>query len=269
MAQISRLLIAALSACLFAGCATAPPPMRVTGRTSATMLARDIRDHQSVDGSSPLSAFQAALSPPTRSAAFVEEKLVWCADTKDRGSASFMVTVRFLELCAARMGTFEDNACFLPASTERVLFLAKVSAEGTCKEGNPQVELQVIEPLVSSLDPAYLRRLAQAGYPTPKEAQARQVRQQQYRSTEDALVNKLVAAEMGRVESERPLISKRGATVCRVEGANTFKGFVEDATEDKIKISVAFAYATSVPSMQVGGFQPHTIWDIPGHWRLC
>jgi hypothetical protein len=127
----------------------------------------------------------------------------------------------------------------------------------------------VIEPLVSSLDPAYLRRLSQAGYPSPQEAQARQVRQQQYRSAEDALVNRLVAAEMGRVDSERPLIRKRGATVCRVDGANTFKGFVEDVTEDKIKISVAFAYATSVPSMQVGGFQPHTIWDLPNNWRLC
>ena len=74
----SRLLIAASSACLFAGCATAPPPMRVTARTSATVLARDVRDHQSVDGSLTSQRFpgRALAAHPQRGLCRREARLV-------------------------------------------------------------------------------------------------------------------------------------------------------------------------------------------------
>lgn len=268
MIDFSTFRVALLLSSVLAGCTTAPP-MRVTPRTSAIALARDIRSHQSADGASPLSLLQSALPAPSSTGAFAEETLSWCANTKDRGNASFSVTVRFIELCGAKLGSLEEGACLVPGRTEGVLFLAKVNAERTCKEGNPMIEVQVIEPLTSTQSPAYLARLGQAGYPSPQEAAARQARQQAYRTAEGALVNKLVAAETERMAAELPVMRKRGTTVCRQQRATTYKGFVEDATDEKIKINVAFAFATSVPSMQLGGFQPHTIWDDPANWRLC
>ena len=79
------------------------------------------------------------------------------------------------------------------------------------------------------------------------------------------------AAERDRHLGELPAMRKRGTTVCRsdTQSGNTFKGYVEDSTDEKIRISVSEAFRTGVPNFKQGGFQPYVIWDAPSRWRLC
>ena len=76
---------------------------------------------------------------------------------------------------------------------------------------------------------------------------------------------------MARLEVELPQMRKRGARICVTEADKgvVYRGYVEDFTDEKLKIAVADAFLSLSPSMRPGGFQPHTLWDFPKNWRLC
>lgn len=79
------------------------------------------------------------------------------------------------------------------------------------------------------------------------------------------------ARELSRLEAELPQMRKRCARVCLVDSSRPFvyRGYVEDFTDEKLKIAVAEAFMPNSPGLQPGGFQPHTLWDYPNRWRTC
>ncbi len=74
-----------------------------------------------------------------------------------------------------------------------------------------------------------------------------------------------------RLQEELPQMRKRGARVCLMEDGSSvvYRGYVEDFSEEKLKIAVAEAFLANSPSTRPTGFQPNTLWDYPVRWRLC
>ena len=138
---------------------------------------------------------------------------------------------------------------------------------GTCT----YVEVGSIEPTGPRNHTGYVAALKRAGFKTVAEQQAERDAAQARQLAQSREFERRLAEERDRHAAELPRMRKRGATVCRVDNLArvTYRGFVEDMTDEKLKIHVAEAFLTNVPGTRPGGFQPQVIWDIPARWHLC
>lgn len=252
-------------ALLAAGCANAPPA-RPTHASTAMQLAAALRSQEA--GTSLVGVLQDLGEPPAGQA-YLEGTFRWCAKGRDPPNALEGVQARFNELCAAKFARTEGRVCVQPGATERVLYFAEVRVERACEANGSAVVTQVIQPRGDPLASGYLRRLALAGYPSPQEAQARAARQTAHQRAQTDAAQRQAAINLAQVEADLPRMRKRGATVCRTERSVMYRGFVEDFTDEKLKINVVFGAMANAPSLAAPGFTPVTIWDSPGNWRLC
>lgn len=257
-----------LSVCVIGIVAGCSWPLPIKYNTPAWQVANDIRSQQTSSGAILASVADAVAGPPPRGATFTENAIDWCSDIPDADKAVRAAKARFRELCAAKLGLFEDRICLGRGNIERILFFADVRAS-PCDGGKPKITVQVVEPTDDPAADAYLQRLSRAGYPNPQEAQLRAARLASQRAARQAAATQQINAEMARLDAELPAMHKRGTTVCRTERSVIYRGFIEDFTDEKIKINVAFAAMVNAPAMQAPGFQPQTIWDFPVNWRLC
>ena len=213
------------------------------------------------------------------------QALVSAGDGEDRGSyrykaqlfcqtnAQALANIRqkFAILCGRKAGDFDGQFCVRREGVDQVLFSAQLENRGT---GNCY-RLHVSE-AVSVGSSEYLDFLVgQAGYETQdvraRKLAARQAETAQARAIAQAEQKARQARAMARLETELPQMRKRGARVCLVESGDMFvyRGYVEDFTDEKLKIAVAEAFLPNSPGTRPTGFQPNTLWDYPVRWRMC
>lgn len=174
----------------------------------------------------------------------------------------------FAELCKAKGAKFDGQFCSHYADKDEVLFSAQIEPRGSnC------FRIHASE-AVTVGSPECLKFLVSLGYETAdlravngiiKETAAAEARQR-------ALAEQQArqAQELARLERELPQLRKRGARVCLVDnGPYVYRGYVEDFTDEKLKIAVADAFMPNAPHIKPGGFQPNTLWDYPIRWRIC
>jgi hypothetical protein len=154
--------------------------------------------------------------------------------------------------------------------TDQVVFSAQIEPHGSgC------YRLNVTEAVtIGSAD--HLKFLVdRAGYETSavrtSKLAASQAAAAEARAQAQAEQQARMARETARLEVELPQMRKRGARVCLAETGSrwVYRGFVEDFSDEKLKIAVAEAFMPGSPGTQPGGFRPNTLWDYPIRWRLC
>lgn len=261
---MSRHTIAALGfAVALAGCASGP----ITAENSAIALGKSL-----VLDSVPLGGLAV-------------QAMVSAGDGEDRGSyryksqlfcqtnAQALANIRqkFAILCGRKGADFDDQFCASRDGVDRVLFSAQLERQGagSCYRLN-------VSEAVTVGSPDYLQFLvSKAGYETADVKAAKLASQQaaaaEARARAQAEQQAYQAREAQRLQDELPLMRRRGARVCRSEfnGTIVYRGYVEDFTDDKLKIALAEAFLANSPTTRPTGFQPHTLWDYPGRWRLC
>lgn len=176
---------------------------------------------------------------------------------------------QFYELCSVKGGAYEGSFCRRGNDGDEVLFMAalKPTGVGSC------FTLRVAEPLRAPDVPDYIAFLASEGYQTAEaRRRATELRAADMeRRTADARIRMAAKVETDRVRvaMELPRLKKRGTQVCMLDGPQTIVGYVEDFTDEKLKVLVSRGFLTQAPSAGVR-VEPGTIrWDDFAAWRLC
>lgn len=255
-AIIRRLAAITASTMMLMSCATKP----FEGEPrSASELTIALATHHSglIDG-----AFLKTETPPDSSGQFRLVNRFWCEPNADKSTVPEARST-FAALCRRLGGAWQEPYCTNPSDRDRVHFMAQiVAAARPCANGTA---VRVLEPTGDPMAPAYVTALRGLGFRTTEDLA---------RDKAQAAAKEREAAARGAAEAERraamlPTMRRRGTRVCRTEAGNTFVGFVEDSTDAKLQIRITAAFNTRVPQYQLGGFQPHVIWDAPGRWELC
>ena len=178
---------------------------------------------------------------------------------------------KFGVLCERKGAQFDGQFCMQGMGSDRVLFSAQLVNHGSggCYRLN-------VSEAVTVGSPDYLQFLvSKAGYETA-EVRAQKLAAKQAASAEAMAKARLdqrlrEIRDMARLQEELPQMRKRGARVCLMEDGSSvvYRGYVEDFSEEKLKIAVAEAFLANSPSTRPTGFQPNTLWDYPVRWRLC
>jgi hypothetical protein len=205
--------------------------------------------------------FVSTSAPVDASGAFRRLNRLWCNPVG--GPTLQMSRGQYAALCSRLGGAWRDGACIKPPDRDQVLFLAMIEvAPPACANGTT---VRVVEPTGDLAAPAYVAQLRALGYQTNADLAAERARAEARGRERE----RQVRAEAERKEAMLPRMRMRGTRVCHAESGNTWVGFVEDSTEEKLQIRVVTAFRTGVPQMTLGGFQPHITWDIPARWELC
>lgn len=69
-------------------------------------------------------------------------------------------------------------------------------------------------------------------------------------------------------KKQQPLVRKLGAKICKKDVGYIYTGYVEQVTDDKVKVSLASA-VDPTNAYPRPGFAPSMIWDNPDKWDLC
>lgn len=276
------------------GCAQSPQqPAATLPEDSAIRLIRDISLKQTSEtvGANHIfdSLFRPIIAAPVQALrasggvsqgdGFVSDGQSWCENPALKRNLLSEVIAAVEALCEQRGGKQQGQFCKRSNNFDEVIFRANLTRSGgtTTTAGDcRRINAFVTEPTGSRQHPGYVAVLQRAGFMTIREVEAveaaeraRQLARQLTRQLEQSRLDQLAAAERERHLAELPLMRKRGTTVCRAESGNTFKGYVEDSTDEKLQIRIAEAFRTGVPNFKLGGFQPRVIWDFPADWRLC
>lgn len=213
------------------------------------------------------------------------QALASAGDGEDRGSYRYktqlfcqtssqaLVNMRkdFATLCGRKAGQFDGQFCMRPDGVDQVVFSAQLESQGTggCYRLN-------VSEAVTVGSPEYLAFLvSKTGYEIAEvradKLAVRQAAAAEARVKAQAEQQAKQAREMARLETELPLMRKRGARVCMVASGDMFvyRGYVEDFSDEKLKIAVAEAFLPNSPGTRPTAFQPNTLWDYPVRWRLC
>ena len=275
--------LALLAALSLAGCAQPPKQSGDTlPQDSAIRLIRDLSIKQTSEtaGANHLldSIFRPIIAAPMQGLrasggvsagdGFVSDIQSWCENPAIRRNLLREATAEVQALCERRGGKQEHRFCKRADNLNEVIFSASVvrrSDGGGCE----RIQAAVIEPAGARDHPGYVAALRRVGYITLSETKVLEDAERARQLAQARKNEQLAEAERNRHLAELPAMRKKGATVCRKEAGNTFKGYVEDITDEKIRISVSESFLAGVPNFRPGGFQPQMIWDYPARWRLC
>lgn len=213
------------------------------------------------------------------------QAVVSAGDGDDRGSYKYKsqlfcqtnsqalanIRQKFAVLCERKGAQFDGQFCARTDGVDRVLFSAQLESQGS----GGCYRLNVSEAVtVGSSD--YLQFLiSKAGYETA-EVKAQKLAAQQAAATDArakarAEQQAREARDLARLQVELPFMRKRGARVCLMQEGNSvvYRGYVEDFSDEKLKIDVAEAFLANSPFTRPTGFQRNTLWDYPVRWRIC
>ena len=165
--------------------------------------------------------------------------------------------------CDRQGGRFDGKFCAANGDPDRVLFMVTVE-RGVNRMLNDAVSyhLTLVEPTVQPTSAQYRSMLLAAGFTTQATRDART------RAAQDAAAQ-TAAAERARLAVDWPRMRVKGQMVCRKEESIQYVGYVEDFTDERMKVSVAQAKFGSSGNWSLGGFQPHTVWTTPEGWAPC
>lgn len=213
------------------------------------------------------------------------QALVSAGDGEDRGtykeksdqfcqtSAQALANIRanFAQLCEVKGARFDGQYCVRGEGSDQVLFSAQLESRGTGR----CYQLHVSEAVTVGSSEYLAFLVNKTGYETAEirasKLAARQAAAADARAKAQVEQEARQTRETARLEAELPQMRKRGARVCRTEPGKpvVYRGYVEDFSEEKLKILVAEAFLPNAPGVRPTGFQPNTLWDEPRHWRLC
>lgn len=170
----------------------------------------------------------------------------------------------FAKVCDRRGGVANGNVCSAPDNRDNVIFLFKTSVSTVDRVSCAvQVEAYAVEATGEFTSKAYWAKLRDAGFETQGMQELKQFVAQQQRE------EKIAAAHAQRRANFLGL-KERGRMVCQQFSHFTRTGYVEDFTDQRVKISVVSAHATNLPSMGMPGFQPTTLWAMETDgWYAC
>jgi hypothetical protein len=254
----------AVTLAAFVGCASAPP---IKATDSALSVAdRAILTAVPLAGA-PLHMLTAA-DPGTDRGTHRTKAQTFCPSG---ASGVERVLKAFTDLCTARSGKFEDSFCTRPGGQDAVLFAAKLERVGNC------VRLNVGEPTGEPNAPRWLAYVSSLGYVNEalrrelaqSAAESRRVIESVTASIKADQAREAFERERSRLMAQLPLMKKRGARVCASQQGTTFVAFVEDWSDERLKLLITDAYRATAPSIRVAPGGPTLIWDEPTNWRLC
>lgn len=254
--MIKQCIAALATAMLLVGCASKPYDGEPR---SASELTIALAKHYSglVDG-----VFLKTDTPPDSSGQLRSLTRFWCAPNANQSTVP-EARSKFADLCVRQGGQWQEPYCLSPSDRDRVHFMAQIVAtRPTCANGTA---VRVFEPTGDLMAPAYVSALRGVGFRGKEDL----ARDRERAAAIEREVAARASAEADRRAALLPAMRQRGTRVCHAEGGNTWVGFVEDSTDAKLQIRVVSAFNTRVPQYQVGGFQPHIVWDVPSRWDLC
>ena len=256
----SGVVLAGFGLVMLSGCAT--------GAKKPDMSVFDLA-HDVVLTSVPLAgvAIHAALGKPTveTGGGFKSAKQNFCQTS---GGSLVQAREQFADLCRVKGATFDGAFC-RRGDGDDVIFMARIVSTGS----GGCFTLKVAEPVEPSGSSEYLAHLVSNGYVS--EAARRQnaaVRAADAARRADLARLQVEAkseADQRRLLAELPQMKKRGTVVCTDDGRQTWVGYVEDSTDEKLKVLVSSGYLTQAPQVALR-VDPGTLrWDDFATWRLC
>lgn len=168
----------------------------------------------------------------------------------------------FKQACAHLDGVFESPFCVSRQDPDAVLFMATIQFRYHPNWLNStSLEVTFVEPPQQPGGPEF-QRLAQAAGFVPKSTQITRARAAEAAAADRA------AAERARLAVDWPRMQVRGQMVCSDERGVRYIGYVEDFTDERMKVSVAQAQIGRT-GYSPGGFRPNVIWTRPEGWFPC
>ncbi|MFH7042209.1 hypothetical protein ABT392_07820 [Paucibacter sp. JuS9] len=253
---------------LLAGCATdlSPPPQ---SDLIAVGFYLSMHEHRTGESLSAV-ALDRLRGGPLRGkyteGQTIREGRQWWCQPREGVDAWGSASRAFAEVCRRRGGSYEGGFCSAREDRDKVLFMAKVTRNSDfCS----QVHVQTLEPVGPSPYPGFTTKMVAFGFKTSamlatenaaRQRAAEAVRERQAQAQD---------LELARAVREWPQMQRRGTTVCRKHDGVTYVAFVEDFSEDKLKLLVSRAYITLSPGSAPGGFRQEIIWANPIDWFLC
>ena len=232
---------------------------------SPTVLAVELNKHYSGIIDRP---FISTSIPVDSSGQFKSANNFWCEPLAYKSSIAIN-TKKFADICSTRGGVFIGDFCIKSVENDEVLFMAKIRVLKTCDFGT---EVQVIEPTGSIKAIAYVEKLRSLGYKTIEDREKLKLDRVKQKGVADAVLlqrQRDNEFEFNRRTALLPQMRKIGAKVCKNQDGNTYVGYVENISDEKLQIRVNNAYVTRVPAYSPANFKPEIIWDYPMMWDLC
>lgn len=257
-----RALTALALAISLAGCATGP----INAEDSAISLGKSLILQSVPLGGMAVQALVSAGDGEDRGSYRVKSQL-FC---QTNAQALANIRQKFAVLCGRKGAEFDGQFCTRTDGADKVLFSARLEYRSA------GCHMLHVSEAVTVDNPDYLKFLVnEVGYETAQvkadKLAERQAAAADARAKAQAEQQAIQAREMARLQMELPQLRKRGARVCQMASGNLvmYRGYVEDFTDEKLKIAVAEAFVPNAPGMRPTGFQPHTLWEPPIRWRLC
>lgn len=195
----------------------------------------------------------------------------WCLDSSStKGELESLISGH----CSANGGVFKNGWCsdkksespIYKVSVGKAGMVGKKSSTAFCSTGE-DIGVLAYEKNSNISNQSWLDiSTAQLGFESPSEFTQRlkKEREEKWRTSQEKLKKKTEQANL-------VLASKRGTRICKDfdRGDHVYVGYIEDKTDEKIKINVAQAVYKRNARFSVNGFQPTLIWDYPNNWYVC
>jgi hypothetical protein len=259
----------ALSAAFVTGCATPPSPLPdshpLNDAYAYVQSVRHARLQASNKTNKPPPKFVSLARPIIKQGQGYRELNQWfSADTPTRQRVLGVEdwVTGFKEACTHLGGVFGSRLCVSRQDPDTVLFIVTIQQRYSPNWlDSTSHEVTLVEPTQQPTSPEF-RRLAQAAGFVTQAAQAARTR-----AAETAAADR-AAAERARLAADWPRMQVRGQMVCREENGVRYIGYVEDFTDERMKVSVAQAQIGRT-GYSPGGFRPNVIWTRPEGWSPC
>lgn len=168
----------------------------------------------------------------------------------------------FRAACAKMGGALSDKFCSATADHDTVLFMAVVKTQYYPNWNRAtEHDVMLVEPTVQPSAPQFRRLLEASGF------LSKAALDDKTRLAEAAAADRL-ARERARLKADWPRMQVRGQMVCQDQAGVRYVGYVEDFTDERMKISVARALLGS-SGFSPGNFQPSVVWTRPEGWFPC
>lgn len=169
----------------------------------------------------------------------------------------------FRQACGRHGGRLVDGKfCASLQDPDRVLFMVTVQ-RGVNRMLNDAVAYHVtlVEPTLQPASTEYKSKLLAAGFVTQAMQNARA-------RAEEAVAAQRANVERARLAVDWPRMRVKGQMVCRTDGRIWLVGYVEDFTDERMRVTVT--QATFGPTgLSPGDFKPGPIWTTPEGWAPC
>ncbi len=171
-------------------------------------------------------------------------------------------------ICRLRGGEYRRQGpigvCVKPADPDHpLLAVSATRLDAVC------TLVVLTEPRSQPAGPGYQKMLVEQGFKTQAALALENAMRQATLEQLQNLQAQEKARKEARLERELPLMRQRGASVCQESNGITYFAYVDDFTDQRLKLIVSSAFYTGHPGIAPGGFKQEVIWSTPESWHLC